>query len=71
MPIALPKPASVRKGYRAPLESTGSLDIYPKVDLTPAIGTEFRENWQNPEETVQLKDWLDDEDKIRDLAVLM
>lgn len=75
MPIAIPnakqlKPA-VRAGHRAPLVSSGSLDRYPKVDLTPAIGTEFRENWLNPEETVQLKDWLDDEDKIRDLAVLM
>jgi hypothetical protein len=71
MPIALPKVPTVRKGHRAPLESSGSLDAYPKFDLTPAIGTEFRENWQNPEQTVQLKDWLDDEDKIRDLAVLM
>ncbi|OAA35927.1 alpha-ketoglutarate-dependent sulfonate dioxygenase [Metarhizium rileyi] len=45
----------------APLKYSGTLDEYYHVDLTPVIGREFPK--------LQLTEILDDDDKIRDLAV--
>ncbi|KAL1963591.1 hypothetical protein VTN77DRAFT_8036 [Rasamsonia byssochlamydoides] len=46
---------------REPLKYSGSLDEYRSFEVTPVIGTEFPE--------VQLTDILDDDNKIRDLAI--
>ncbi|KAL2001522.1 hypothetical protein VTN02DRAFT_1663 [Thermoascus thermophilus] len=48
---------------REPLKYSGSLDEYRHFDVTPVIGTEFPE--------VQLTDILNDDNKIRDLAILV
>ncbi|KAL2005094.1 hypothetical protein VTN00DRAFT_2944 [Thermoascus crustaceus] len=48
---------------RKPLKYSGSLDEYRHFDVTPVIGTEFPE--------VQLTDILNDDNKIRDLAILV
>ncbi|CAH0022146.1 unnamed protein product, partial [Clonostachys rhizophaga] len=48
---------------RAPLEDSGSLDEYVRFDVTPAIGTEFRD--------LQLADILNEDEKLRDLAILV
>ncbi len=45
-----------------PLKYTGSLDSYAQFDVTGVIGREFPE--------LQLSDILQDDEKIRDLAVL-
>ncbi len=45
-----------------PLKYSGSLDSYEQFDLTPVIGREFPR--------LQLNDILNDDAKIRDLAVL-
>lgn len=53
--------------YPTPLQSTGSLNKYTTVDLTPSIGTEF-------DSSVKLKDLLNAEanpNAIRDLAILV
>jgi alpha-ketoglutarate-dependent taurine dioxygenase len=47
---------------RAPLCYSGSFDKYESVDLTAAIGREYPK--------VQLHDIIDDDTKIRDLAIL-
>lgn len=47
---------------RQPLEYSGSLDQYHKIDSTPIIGSEFP--------NLQLTEILDDEEKLRDLAIL-
>ena len=46
----------------APLKYTGSLDSYAQFDVTAVIGREFPQ--------LQLSDILQDDEKIRDLAVL-
>ncbi|OGM42399.1 TfdA family taurine dioxygenase [Aspergillus bombycis] len=56
------KPAG--SGYiREPLKYSGSLDEYKNFDVTPVIGREFSD--------LQLTDILNDEQKIRDLAILV
>lgn len=47
---------------REPLKYSGSLDEYQHFNVTPVIGAEFPE--------VQLTDILNDDRKIKDLAVL-
>lgn len=46
---------------REPLKHSGSLDESRSFEVTPVIGTEFPE--------LQLTDILDDNNKIRDLAI--
>jgi hypothetical protein len=46
---------------REPLKYSGSLDEYRSFDVTPVIGREFPE--------LQLTDILNDDQKIRDLAI--
>jgi len=56
----------VTKGTKAPLQSSLSLDKFQKFDVTPVIGTEFKEG-------IQLADILsapNSDDLIRDLAIL-
>ncbi|CAI6090566.1 unnamed protein product [Clonostachys chloroleuca] len=48
---------------RQPLEYLGSLDQYHKIDSTPIIGSEFP--------NLQLTEILHDEEKLRDLAILV
>jgi hypothetical protein len=47
---------------REPLKYSGSLDEYQSLDITPVIGREFP--------TLELTDILDDDRKLRDLAIL-
>lgn len=56
---------SVIGAHQAPLKSAGSLDKYEKFDVTPVIGTEFKD--------AQLSSLLDGPDSdrgIRDLGIL-
>lgn len=54
--------AATGSGYiREPLKYSGSLDEYKSIDVTPVIGREFPD--------VQLVDILNDDQKIRDLAI--
>jgi hypothetical protein len=54
--------AAASSGYiREPLKYSGSLDEYKSFDVTPVIGKEFPE--------LQLTDILNDEQKLRDLAI--
>lgn len=54
--------AAASSGYiREPLKYSGSLDEYKSFDVTPIIGREFPD--------VQLVDILNDEQKLRDLAI--
>lgn len=46
---------------REPLKYSGSLDKYKSFDVTPVIGREFSR--------VQLTDILNDDQKLRDLAI--
>lgn len=46
---------------RNPYKYSGSLDEYRRVEVTPVIGSEFPE--------VQLTDILNDDNKVRDLAI--
>jgi hypothetical protein len=73
MPIAIDVPSTqpTKPTSRAPLRSTGSLDIYSSFDVTPSIGTEFREISKDNKQVLLLEDVLNDERKLRDLAVLM
>ncbi|ANB12097.1 hypothetical protein AWJ20_332 [Sugiyamaella lignohabitans] len=52
--------ASVQR-TEAPLKPSGALDQYKYTDLTPVIGREYHD--------IQLAEILDDDDKIRDLAI--
>lgn len=47
---------------REPLEYSGSLDSYARIEHTPIIGTEFPD--------LQVVDILDDDEKLRDLAII-
>lgn len=47
---------------RDPLRYSGSLDEYQNSDVTPVIGREFP--------TLELTDILDDDRKLRDLAII-
>lgn len=47
---------------KEPLQYSGSLDEYQSFEATPVIGTEFPD--------LQLTDILNDERKIRDLAII-
>jgi hypothetical protein len=53
--------ATTSSYIREPLKYSGSLDEYKSFDVTPIIGREFPE--------VQLTDILNDEQKLRDLAI--
>jgi hypothetical protein len=54
--------AAASSGYiREPLKYSGSLDEYKSFDVTPVIGKEFPE--------LQLTDILNDDQKLRDLAI--
>ncbi|CAH0027422.1 unnamed protein product [Clonostachys rhizophaga] len=48
---------------REPLEYSGSLDSYARIEHTPIIGTEFPD--------LQVVDILDDDEKLRDLAIFV
>jgi hypothetical protein len=59
-------PRVVTKGVKSPLKPAGSLNSFQKFDVTPVIGTEFKEG-------VQLADLLsapNSDELIRDLAIL-
>ena len=59
-------PRVFSKGAKVPLQSSSSLDKLIKHDVTPVIGTEFKEG-------VQIADLLsapNSDDLIRDLAIL-
>ncbi|KAF2638925.1 alpha-ketoglutarate-dependent sulfonate dioxygenase [Massarina eburnea CBS 473.64] len=68
-PVEIDAPLKVRSktdsGSRlsAPLKYTGSLDQYEHFDVTPVIGEEFPK--------LQLTDILSDDNKLRDLAILV
>lgn len=47
---------------RVPFRSSGSLDMYQQIQVTPLIGTEFPK--------LQVTDILWDNQKIRDLAIM-
>jgi hypothetical protein len=53
---------STASGLAEPLKYSGSLDQYKSFDTTAVIGREFAD--------VQLTDILNDEQKIRDLAII-
>lgn len=53
--------ASQSQLIRQPLQYSGTLDEYRHFETTPVIGTEFSD--------LQLADILDDDAKIRDLAI--
>jgi hypothetical protein len=48
--------------YPSPIPYSGTLDAYESFDVTPIIGREFP--------NVQLSEILNDDAKVRDLAVL-
>jgi hypothetical protein len=54
--------ASNESRLDGPLKYSGSLDQYTSFDVTPVIGREFAD--------VQLTDILNDDAKIRDLAIV-
>jgi len=63
MPSVLSSLAKPSLGLqRVPLEYSGSLDQYESFDLTSSIGREYPK--------VQVKNILDDDEKVRDLAIL-
>lgn len=47
---------------REPLEYSGSLDKYARIEHTAVIGTEFSD--------LQVADILDDDEKLRDFAII-
>ncbi|KAJ9125073.1 hypothetical protein QFC22_000026 [Naganishia vaughanmartiniae] len=54
-----------------PLKSTGTLDGYASIDLTPSIGTEFVAYKRDGKPTISVREVLQDEKKLRDLAILV
>ncbi|KAJ9127741.1 hypothetical protein QFC24_000024 [Naganishia onofrii] len=54
-----------------PLKSTGTLDAYASIDLTPSIGTEFVAYKREGKPTISVREVLQDEKKLRDLAILV
>lgn len=55
---------SSKQDHREPLKSSGALDGFESIDLTPVIGTEYP--------TANLVEWLNSpnaDDLIRDLAI--
>jgi hypothetical protein len=56
----------VSKGAKAPLKSSGSLDQFGKFQVTPVIGTEFKQGVQ----IVNLLNAPNSDDLIRELAIL-
>jgi len=52
--------------HRSTIKSTGSLDFFEKLDLTPVIGTEFKSNFQ----LAELLTATNSAQLVRDLAVL-
>jgi hypothetical protein len=54
--------ASTTNRLDAPLQYSGSLNEYKSFDVTPVIGREFP--------NLQITDILNDDTKIRDLAIL-
>lgn len=59
-PVKSPQPVSAL--LRTPLEYSGSLDAYESIDLASAIGREYPK--------LQLSAIVNDDTKIRDLAIL-
>ncbi|KAJ5273158.1 hypothetical protein N7478_008283 [Penicillium angulare] len=59
--LALAQETSQKTYIREPLKYSGSLNEYKNFDVTPVIGREFS--------GVQLTDLLNDDDKLRDLAI--
>lgn len=55
----------------APLQSTGTLDGYAYINLTPSIGTEFVDYKRDGKPTLSVREVLDDPKKLRDLAILV
>lgn len=62
--VAVPvtKGTTTSSYVKEPLKSSGSLDQYKRFDVTNVIGTEIPD--------AQLSDFLGDDSKIRDLAIL-
>ena len=59
-------PRVISKGAKSPLQTSGSLDKFQKFNVTPVIGTEFKDG-------VQLASLLsapNSDELIRDLAIL-
>lgn len=54
--------ASTQSRLSGPLTSSGSLDNYDQFDVTAVIGREFPK--------LQLSEILNDDNKVRDLAIL-
>lgn len=62
LPDTIPTKNSSASRLTGPLSYSGSLDAYKQIDLTSVIGREFSD--------LQLSEILQDDTKIRDLAVL-
>jgi hypothetical protein len=61
-PVKIPITKSVEAAFsKAPLKYSGSLDAYQHLDVTNVIGREFP--------NLQLSQILNDDNKIRDLAI--
>lgn len=56
---------------RQPIRQSGALDKYSSFEVTPAIGTEFRSVSKDGKQNLDVRDILDDDKQLRDLAVLM
>ena len=52
----------LRNTLNGPLKYSGSLDSYKSVEVTPVIGREYPD--------IQLTDLLNDDEKLKDLAIL-
>lgn len=63
----LPQVASSPK----PLVSTGTLETYASIDLTPSIGTEFVAHEKDGRPSLSVREVLKDPKKLRDLAILV
>lgn len=59
--ITTSQETSQKTPIKEPLKYSGSLDAYKNFDVTPIIGREFPD--------VQLTDILNDDAKLRDLAI--
>jgi hypothetical protein len=52
----------LRNTLDGPLKYSGSLDAYKSIEITPVIGREYPD--------IQLTDLLNNDEKVRDLAIL-
>lgn len=55
----------------SPLQSTGTLESYASIDLTPSIGTEFVAYEKDGKPSLSVREVLKDSKKLRDLAILV